>query len=42
MTFDTCSDDPAVANLQTWTTRKGEFVPEERTMPHRFLLTDDE
>lgn len=38
MTFDNCSDEPAVAILQTWTTRKGEFVPEERTMPSRFLL----
>jgi hypothetical protein len=40
MTFDTCSDDPVIAALQTWTTRKGEFVPEERSMPHRFLLTE--
>lgn len=42
MTFDTCSDDPAVAVLQTWTTRKGEFVPEERTMPHRFLQAQED
>jgi len=39
MTFDTCSDDPAVAVLQTWTTRTGELTPEERSIPHRFLLT---
>lgn len=37
MTFDTCSDEPAIAARQIWTTRKGEFVPEERTMPHRFM-----
>ncbi len=40
MTFDNCSDDPAVAVLQTWTTRKGEFVPEERSIPSRFLLIE--
>lgn len=38
--FDTCSNAPEIAVLQTWTTRKGEFVPEERTMPHRFLYED--
>ncbi|MGI9258661.1 MAG: hypothetical protein ACR2QQ_07490 [Gammaproteobacteria bacterium] len=40
LTFDSCSDDPAIAVLQTWTTRKGEFVPEDRTIPHRFLQTE--
>jgi|SaaInl5LU_22_DNA_1037371.scaffolds.fasta_scaffold02650_5 hypothetical protein len=39
MTFDNCSEEPVVAVLQKWELRKGEFVPEERTMPHRFLLT---
>ena len=39
LSFDNCSQDPAIDVLQRWTTRKGDFVPEERTMPHRFLLT---
>ena len=39
LSFDNCSEDPAIDVLQRWTTRKGDFVPEERTMPHRFLLT---
>jgi len=39
MTFDNCSDDSAVAARQIWTTRKGEFAPEELTIPHRFLET---
>ena len=38
LTFDECSDDPSIDVLQRWTTRKGDFVAEERTMPHRFLL----
>ena len=38
LTFDECSDEPSIDVLQRWTTRKGDFVPEERTMPHRFLL----
>jgi arylsulfatase len=39
MTFDTCSDEPSIAVRQIWTTRKGEFAPEERSMPHRFMQT---
>ncbi len=40
MTFDDCSVDAAIAVLQTWTLRKGEYTPEELTMPHRFQLAD--
>ena len=40
LTFDTCSDEAEIAVRQIWTTRKGEFVPEERTMPHRFIKTE--
>jgi hypothetical protein len=40
MTFDNCSDEASIAALQTWTLRKGEYAPEEITMPHRFELTD--
>lgn len=40
ITFDSCSVEPAVDVLQRWTLRKGEFEPEERTMPHRFLLSE--
>jgi hypothetical protein len=35
MTFDTCSEENAV--LQKWTLRNGEYAPEQRTIPHRFL-----
>lgn len=39
LTFDDCSEEPSIAVRQKWTTRKGEFAPEERTIPHRFMLT---
>ena len=39
LTFDDCSEEASIAVRQKWTTRKGEFVPEERTIPHRFMLT---
>lgn len=38
MTFDHCSQAPEIAVLQTWMLRKGEFSPEERTIPNRFLV----
>jgi len=37
LSFDDCSDAETVAVRQTWTLRKGKFVPEKTTMPHRFM-----
>jgi len=40
LTFDNCSQEPDIAVLQIWTLRKGEFEPEERSIPHRFMLEE--